>query len=62
MLAQIDTWETEQRSSISLQVSELDLEPEKIAAKLRRLKDLHVDGEIEKGEQRLGKQRQYNEW
>jgi site-specific DNA recombinase len=48
MMRQLDAWEIEEGSRESAQVSELNLEVEKIAAKLRRLTDLHLDGEIER--------------
>ena len=47
MLEQIDRWQAEEGSRESVQIVELEFEIEKIEAKLRRLTDLHIDGELD---------------
>ncbi len=50
MMRQLDAWEVEEASREGAQIGELKIELEKIAARLRRLTDLHLDGEIERSE------------
>jgi site-specific DNA recombinase len=50
MLEQLNKWELEEAARLGLGSAELHLEAEEIAAKQRRLTDLHVDGEIDRAE------------
>jgi hypothetical protein len=55
MLEQIESWELEERSRGSAQAVEFRKEAEEIAAKLRRLDDLRIEGEIAPDDHRARK-------
>ena len=50
MLARLEEWEFEDASRESAQLVELGVESQEIEAKLRRLNDLHVDGELDRAD------------
>ena len=60
-LEQIDTWEKEETAKSAQQFFELDDCIDEIAAKLRRLDGLHVDGEIDRAEYAARKKPLLNE-
>ncbi|MBN2585222.1 zinc ribbon domain-containing protein [Patescibacteria group bacterium] len=61
MLEQVQRWEVEEAANEASQVVDLRLEVEKIAAKLRRLTDLHLDGELDRAEYSARKRQLVNE-
>lgn len=61
MLARLDEWEFEDGSRESAQLVELGVGSQEIEAKLRRLNDLHVDGELDRADYIARKRKLVNE-
>jgi site-specific DNA recombinase len=60
MLRQLDQWESEEALSESEESAKLESGLEEIAAKLRRLDDLHVDGEVDRADYTARKRKLVN--
>ncbi|MFA5010195.1 MAG: recombinase family protein [Patescibacteria group bacterium] len=60
MLRQLDDWEAEAVTNENAPALKLEIEIAGIAAKLRRLNDLHVDGEIDRAEYAARKRKLVN--
>jgi site-specific DNA recombinase len=60
MLRQLDQWESEEALNVSEESVKLESGVEEIEAKLRRLDDLHVDGEVDRADYTARKRKLVN--